>query len=229
MLEDSLHAYDDCIETIRNADYQFYQSAVASWFSFLSETPAFEREVLHLESLVDFQAWHDGLQMVAQGGGGVHFPAELDEALGLQLSLFHAIAKNVINAFQFAHAYVVRGPSPNSNLRNLTEQVFMPMSRQLRRRLESLLHEPDDGNLRDSDIALMDAVKTVFELLLTAGVKPAQIDKLLASSQQQYPAHLMPRAVAVMDMLREFVNDDSRSAHREQVGRILDEPAAGSG
>jgi len=86
----------------------------------------------------------------------------------------------------------------------------------------------DDGNLRDSEIALMDALKTVFELMLNAGVKPAQIDKLLASSQEHYSPNVMPRAVLIMDMLRKFVTARSRAEHREQVRRIHEEPPAGS-
>jgi hypothetical protein len=88
--------------------------------------------------------------------------------------------------------------------------------------------ESDDGKLRDSEIALMDALKTAFEVMLSAGVKPAVIDKLLASQQEQYPQDAMPRAVYVMSALRVFVNDSDRSKHREQVRRILTDPSAGS-
>jgi hypothetical protein len=88
--------------------------------------------------------------------------------------------------------------------------------------------ESDDGNLRDSEIALMDAIKTVFEIMLNAGVTPAQIDKLLASSQERYSPNVMPRAVVVMDMLRKFVRDVSREDSRAQIRRIREEPPAGS-
>lgn len=46
MSEALWRGYDDYIETIRSANYNFYQDALAAWFSFLNETPAFEREVL---------------------------------------------------------------------------------------------------------------------------------------------------------------------------------------
>lgn len=90
------------------------------------------------------------------------------------------------------------------------------------------MSEPDDGMLRDSEIALMDALKTVFELLLSAGVTPAQIDKLLASSQERYSQQYQPRAIAVMGLLRKFVTAHERGEFREQVRRIRDEPPAGS-
>jgi hypothetical protein len=45
---------------------------------------------------------------------------------------------------------------------------------------ENSVSENDEGTLRDSEVALMDALKTTFDLMMYAGVKPAQIDKLLA-------------------------------------------------
>jgi hypothetical protein len=87
--------------------------------------------------------------------------------------------------------------------------------------------ESDDGTLRDSEIALMDAIKTAFELMMTAGVTPAQIDKLLASQVAQYPPAQMPRAISVIEALRAFVRDPDRAKHREQVQRIREEPPAG--
>jgi hypothetical protein len=74
----------------------------------------------------------------------------------------------------------------------------------------------------------MDALKTVFEIMLNAGVTPAQINKLLASSQERYSPNVMLRAVVVMDMLRKFVRDVSREHNRAQIRRIREEPPAGS-
>jgi hypothetical protein len=84
------------------------------------------------------------------------------------------------------------------------------------------------NDLRDSEIALMDTFKVVFEIMMHAGVKPAQIDKLLASLTQQYRAKDVPTAAAVIETLRDFVRNPDRAEHREQVQRILKEPPAGS-
>jgi hypothetical protein len=88
--------------------------------------------------------------------------------------------------------------------------------------------ESDDENLRDSEIALMDALKVAFDLMMYAGVKPAQIDKLLGSLTEQYRTKQMPPAAAVIEILRAFVLDRGREAHREQLQRIREEPPAGS-
>jgi hypothetical protein len=87
----------------------------------------------------------------------------------------------------------------------------------------------DDDKLREAEIALMDTLKTVFEIMLNAGVSPAQIDKLLASQQEVYEQEpVMGQAVFVMEGLRGFVRDPKRARHREQVRQILKEPPAGS-
>jgi hypothetical protein len=89
--------------------------------------------------------------------------------------------------------------------------------------------ENEDHCLRDSEVALMDTLKTVFEIMLNAGVTPAQIDKLLASQQTVYEQEpVMGQAIFVMEGLRAFVRDPARARHREQVQQILKEPPAGS-
>jgi hypothetical protein len=86
----------------------------------------------------------------------------------------------------------------------------------------------ETDKLRDAEVAIMDAFKTVFEILLTAGVKPAQIDKLLASQMQAYSRPPMARAIWVMEQLRAFVQNAERATARQQVRQILTEPPAGS-
>jgi hypothetical protein len=74
----------------------------------------------------------------------------------------------------------------------------------------------------------MDAPKVAFDLMMYAGVKPAQIDKLLGSLTEQYRTKQMPSAAGVIELLRAFVLDRGREAHREQLQRIREEPPAGS-
>lgn len=88
--------------------------------------------------------------------------------------------------------------------------------------------EQSDRAMRDSEIALMDTLKVVFDLMMHAGVKPAQIDKLLGSLTDQYRAKHMPAASAVIELLRAFVSDRDHAEHRAQQRQILEEPPAGS-
>jgi hypothetical protein len=85
-----------------------------------------------------------------------------------------------------------------------------------------------EGILRDSEIALMDALKVVFDLMMYAGIKPAQIDKLLASLSAQYAEKEMPTAIGVIEHIRIFVNNPDRAQYRDQRRLLQEKDAAGS-
>jgi hypothetical protein len=93
--------------------------------------------------------------------------------------------------------------------------------------LQRMIDFDETDCLRDSEIALMDAFKVVFEILLVARITPAQLDKLLASVSQPYSRE-MSRATFVNEQLRLFVQDIARAVHRQQVRRVQEEPPAGS-
>jgi len=87
----------------------------------------------------------------------------------------------------------------------------------------------DDWQLRDSELALMDAIKTILEIIMTAGIaKPSLIDKMLDQQTQKYMQKRMPNAVVVMGLIRKFVKDEQREEHRKQLRKILRESPAGS-
>jgi hypothetical protein len=88
--------------------------------------------------------------------------------------------------------------------------------------------DSDEIKLRDSEVALMDAVKVAFDLMMYAGIKPAQIDKLLGSLSAQYPSAEMPGAIWVIEQIREFVNNPQRAAYRDQRRLLQEKDAAGS-
>jgi hypothetical protein len=87
----------------------------------------------------------------------------------------------------------------------------------------------DESDLRDSEIALMDALKSVIEILIAKDIaKPEAIDKLLAGQQNGYVEKRMPSAVVVMGFLRSFVSDPERAAFRSEIRKLLKEPPKGS-
>lgn len=90
------------------------------------------------------------------------------------------------------------------------------------------MQDPEKEPLRDSEIALMDAMKSIIEIILTANIaKPQVFDKLFASQSEQYEKKRMPAAIAVMELLREFVNNPNREKHRQSLRQILQESPKG--
>jgi hypothetical protein len=57
----------------------------------------------------------------------------------------------------------------------------------------------DDGKLRDSEVALMDMLKLVFEVIVAKGLSsPETIATALETQMRQYPK-VMPRAIYVVE------------------------------
>jgi hypothetical protein len=89
--------------------------------------------------------------------------------------------------------------------------------------------ERDDNTLRDSEVALMDAIKTVLEIIIAKKISaPATLAQIFQLQRNSYPEALMPKAVFVMESLREFVNDPVRQAEREKAERLRQEQPSGS-
>jgi hypothetical protein len=142
-IEYLLQDYDDLVATITNSNNALYQQNLARLFSFLDETPAFARVVAALEALNDFDAWYRELEARQRnhgmGGAPLNFPANRDAALGTQITLFRRMGIGKIQAAIFAHVYIApRERNINSSINQLSNQLFWPMSRSLRRRLERI-------------------------------------------------------------------------------------------
>ena len=81
----------------------------------------------------------------------------------------------------------------------------------------------------DTEIALIDANKTIMEIIMTIGLaKPPVFHRMLTHQRDQYLQKRMPDAAAVMEVLRRFAIDPKREAHREALRKILTEPPRGS-
>ena len=85
------------------------------------------------------------------------------------------------------------------------------------------------NDLRDSEIALMDAIKSLMEILLHANIAtPRAFDHIFTNQRDGYLAKQMPRAAAVMELLRQFATSPEREEHRQTLRQLLAEPPQGS-
>jgi hypothetical protein len=88
--------------------------------------------------------------------------------------------------------------------------------------------DDDENTLRDSEVALMDAIKTLCEVFIAKKITtPEALGELFARQSASYP-EAMPKAVFVMDSLRAFALDPARKEARRALERFLQEPPAGS-
>ena len=84
----------------------------------------------------------------------------------------------------------------------------------------------EDRSLTASEVALMDALKLVFEVFVAKGIsKPETLSEALRRQAEQYPKDDMPEAIWVVQQIRDALDSPERKAHREFLAR----PAEGHG
>lgn len=131
--------FDDQIDSISNANHQFFADHLRNWYSTLDETPVIKDVIAQLQSGVDIQKFLDEADKTGGsfvGSKRLAWPAERDKRLGMQLLLFREMAEQRIEAWQFAVNYTYAGKGLNENVRELVRQIFLPFVRDLRRYLE---------------------------------------------------------------------------------------------
>jgi hypothetical protein len=78
----------------------------------------------------------------------------------------------------------------------------------------------DDGNLRDSEVALMDALKLLFEVVIAKEIsKPETLSEALSQQALVYSPEAMPRARWIFEQLQAAMNDPRRKELRELLAR----------
>ena len=64
-----------------------------------------------------------------------------------------------------------------------------------------------DDRLRDSEVAIVDAIKLIIEALAATGtVKPLVFEHIFAQQRDAYAAKSMPNAAVIMEVLRGFAS-----------------------
>ena len=87
----------------------------------------------------------------------------------------------------------------------------------------------DDEKLRDSEIAIIDALKMIVEIMVARGIVPAEgFRKIFANQRDGYIRKEMANAAVVMEVLRTFTVARPAEPEREDFRRALDEPPQGS-
>ena len=74
----------------------------------------------------------------------------------------------------------------------------------------------DDATMSDFEVALMDAISTIFEVLVAKKIVPAETAaEMLGRQRDAYPTEGMPGAVFLMNYLIERLTDPARGEARK--------------
>ncbi len=132
--------YDELTDTVARSRHQFFADNLRNWFSVLDQTPDVKEIIARIESGIDIKAFLTAANATRGsfvGSGKLNWPNDWSRRLGTQLLLFREMAEGRIEGWQFAVDFVYEGNNLNDNVRALSDQVFSPFARDLRRYLQN--------------------------------------------------------------------------------------------
>jgi hypothetical protein len=153
--------YDDLTDEVTRSRPQFMADHIDNWFALIDETPMVSDVVKRLEASVGFDRY-DFMNRVKSSSvvlppppvgkkiGPLAWPAHRDKRLGLQLEVFREISKRNLSVVDFGKKFI-EGADDKEAAKLAIEQVFSPMARDLRRRLEASIGDSEDLTIPASD------------------------------------------------------------------------------
>lgn len=132
--------YDFQTDEVMRASGPFLAEHLANWFQTLDTTAGVAPVIQALQAGNDFDKWRKEQEGAARGmGGTLTWPSDREKRLGMKLLLFRsaAEAQSADLISWFGHIYIPSSDKSISNAaRRFVDQVFGPMSRELRKYLE---------------------------------------------------------------------------------------------
>jgi hypothetical protein len=131
--------YDAWADETMHSLHQFFAENVQRWISLLDETPESARIVGPLGERLNRDQWGEKYTTAGSqiGGGTLKWPQDRRLRLGAQLDLFRIFASGEWDAAQFGFLLLRTGEKNGSAIvRSVSEHVFGPLVRELRRYIE---------------------------------------------------------------------------------------------
>ncbi|KWV56656.1 hypothetical protein AS156_04040 [Bradyrhizobium macuxiense] len=141
--------YDELTEDVTRAQHPFAPDHLRNWFHHLDSTPQVSAIVGTLEDGLDIDGWMSKAKETKKLDWG----EDREKALGTKLLLFRAFASTKENIGLLAFHFL-RERNVNDGTRRFVEQVFSPMSRELRRLLDQRLNETAPAPASDRTVTI---------------------------------------------------------------------------
>jgi hypothetical protein len=131
--------YDELSQEVMRSNVQFLPDHLANWFRTLDTTSEVAPIIQKLQSGIDFETWHEELQVSIRLNRSLSWPKEPEERLAMQLLLFRSAAEGSNGEVIAGYGWRFipsQDTSINNSARRFIDQVFRPMAAELRRYLE---------------------------------------------------------------------------------------------
>jgi len=153
-LQDDLDEYDNLTIDVANSTNDTFTTNLQRWFDLIGETPLFTKVDRQLEQGVNFKEWLERTSAGDEyGATRLTWPPGLDGRLGMQLALFRAFMKEAPSFIHFHMMFMTSSGTDRFDdmLREVRQQVFDPMARDLRRRFLKMAEADATGDIPASD------------------------------------------------------------------------------
>lgn len=134
-LDALLSEYDDVTNDVRFANRSTFQTNLDRWFEWGEELPRVSKVTSDLEAQVDLDAWLQAGKATMSsmvGSGQLSWPRGAQRT-AMQLALFRYFANNPDTYSGFYQIFMGGSTYYDDMLREILDQIFAPMSRDLRR------------------------------------------------------------------------------------------------
>ncbi len=118
--------------------------------------------------------------------------------------------------------------SHENGSRNITLSAARKYAKALKSSSYWIIEGSDDqsaprfDDIRDSEVALVDALKDVFQILIHSNlITPESIKNTLTYQTEFYREKNLPNAVLVMDELKDYVTAEKPTVEKEVIRRLL--------
>jgi hypothetical protein len=132
--------YDDLVADVARSDHAFFKGNLRRWSEFLDRVPPFARPILQqLEAAGSFESWFEPHRITMVTGGSAQpfeWPDDRRHRLGMQLLLLRRMGYGEIEPCVFALTVLRTDRNIEDGVRSIIDQIFLPLSRDLRRYLK---------------------------------------------------------------------------------------------
>jgi hypothetical protein len=141
--EEAFGEYDAAAEMVAQSRFQFFVPNLRRWFRTVDGYPPFAAIVLQqLNAEIEFDSWYQKSAETLQsmvGSGTLLWPREPQKVLALQLMLFRKFEREDLTPYDFCSIFLYSADDYDVMVRDIVEQLFRPMTIDLRRYLHRVI------------------------------------------------------------------------------------------
>ncbi|WP_342724192.1 hypothetical protein AAFG07_34720 [Bradyrhizobium sp. B097] len=138
--------YNELTDAVTSAKYQFFKDHLENFLRNIDDTPRAHRVVSDLEKRVDFPTWYAECKETIGsmvGSGTLTWPKDKTDRLAMHIALLRALSNGELDIYDFCAAFLYTANDYDTNVYDISRQLFLPTTRELIRYIEQRFDAAD--------------------------------------------------------------------------------------